>query len=205
MDKLSYALGMSLAQNMINQGVEKIQFEDFLDGVKTVYLNRESKIDVNEGNQLLKNYFDKINKNQEERTKKEREENLKFAEEYMKENLNVEGMKVTESGLQYKVIHSAEGDEPYKTPTSHDRVKCHYEGRLTDGTVFDSSYQRGEPAVFSLEQVIPGWTEGLQLMTPGDKYEFIIPPHLGYGEVGIPGHIPGNSVLTFVVELISIL
>lgn len=204
MDKLSYALGMSLAQNMINQGVEKIQFEDFLDGIKTVYLNRNPKIDVNEGNRLLKNYFDTISKNQEEQTKKEREENLKFAEEYMKENLKVDGMKATSSGLQFKVIREAKGN-PYKSPTAHDRVKCHYEGRLTDGTIFDSSYQRGEPAVFSLDQVIPGWTEGLQLMGEGDKYEFIIPPALGYGEVGIPGHIPGNSVLTFVVELISVL
>ena len=204
MDKLSYALGMSLAQSMIAQGVSSLHFDDFISGVKTIYLNRTPKIDVDEGNDILNKFFAEVKNRREEADKKEREENLKFAEEYLKENLKVEGMNVTASGLQYKVIREAKGN-PYKSPTAHDRVKCHYEGRLTDGTVFDSSYQRGEPAVFGLDQVIPGWTEGLQLMGVGEKYEFIIPPALGYGEVEIPGHIPGNSVLTFTVELLEIM
>lgn len=202
MDKISYALGMSIGQSLIGSGVSKIEFDDFLSGVKTIFTNRTPAVSAEEGNEILNEFFEKVKKEKEESDKKEREENMKLAEEYMKENLKVDGMKVTESGLHYKVIRR--NNDPSESPTAHSRVKCHYEGRLINGTVFDSSYKRGEPATFGLDQVIQGWTEGLQLMGVGDKYEFIIPPELGYGEVGVPGHIPGNSVLIFVVELLGI-
>ena len=204
MDKLSYALGMSVGQSLMGSGVYKIDFDDLLNGIKTIYLNRTPKISVDEGNDILNKFFDEAKKRKEEADKKEREENLKIANDYLNENKSKEGVQSTESGLQYRVITSIESGEPRETPTSHSRVKCHYEGKLVDGSVFDSSYERENPATFSLEQVIPGWTEGLQLMSVGEKYEFTIPPQLGYGEVGVPGHIPGNSVLIFTVELLEI-
>lgn len=204
MDKLSYALGMSVGQSLMGSGVYKIDFDDLLNGIKTIYLNRNPKISVEEGNDILNKFFDEVKKRKEEADKKEREDNLKIANDYLNENKSKEGVQSTESGLQYRVITSVESGEPRETPTSHSRVKCHYEGKLVDGFVFDSSYERENPATFSLEQVIPGWTEGLQLMSVGEKYEFTIPPQLGYGEVGVPGHIPGNSVLIFTVELLEI-
>lgn len=204
MDKLSYALGMSIGQNLMGSGVYKVDFDDLLSGIKTIFLNRNPKISVEEGNDVLNKFFEEVKKRKDEADKKEREENLKIATDYLKKNKSYEGVQTTESGLQYRVITSVESGDPRETPTSHSRVKCHYEGKLVDGSVFDSSYERENPATFSLEQVIPGWTEGLQLMSVGEKYEFTIPPQLGYGEVGVPGHIPGNSVLIFTVELLEI-
>jgi len=110
------------------------------------------------------------------------------------------GVKTTQSGLQIETLAAGEGD----TPTADDTVLVHYEGRLADGTVFDSSYQRGEPAVFGVGDVIPGWTEGLQLMRPGGKARFTIPPELGYGARGAGGAIPPNAVLVFDVELLAV-
>ena len=195
---------MSIGQNLMGSGVYKVDFDDLLNGIKTIYLNRNPKISVEEGNDVLNKFFEEVKKRKDEVEKKEREDNLKIANEYLKENKTYEGVQTTESGLQYRVITSVGSGDPRETPTSHSRVKCHYEGKLIDGSVFDSSYERENPATFSLEQVIPGWTEGLQLMSVGEKYEFTIPPQLGYGEVGVPGHIPGNSVLIFTVELLEI-
>lgn len=204
MDKVSYCLGMSIAQNLINSGVETLEFDDFLSGVKSVFSGDDPAVDVDEGNKVLHEFFEKKQKEEMIRQGLENEKNKKEGKEYLKNHSKEDGVQTTKSGLQYKVITSVESGEPIETPTSHSRVKCHYEGRLIDGTVFDSSYKRGEPAVFGLDQVIPGWTEGLQLMSVGEKYEFTIPSQLGYGERGIPGHIPGNSVLIFVVELLGI-
>ena len=204
MDKLSYALGISLGQSMLGSGVGMIDFDDFLSGIKVVFLGRQAKISPEEGNQILSDYFDKMKVKKEEEQKKQREDNLLEANTYLEKNKTAENVIVTESGLQYKVLSTVDSKDPQETPTIHSRVKCHYEGRFLDGTVFDSSYQRGEPAVFSLEHVIPGWAEGLQLMRVGEKYEFTIPPQLGYGEVGIPGHLPGNKLLIFTVELLEI-
>lgn len=200
MDKVSYALGMSIGQSLFGTGVNKIDFEDFLDGVKTIFLNRNPKISAEEGNKVLGEFFDTVKKEKEEAEKKEREENLKLSDAYLKENKSKDGVITTKSGLQYRVLTGVTGE----CPSAHSRVKCHYEGKLSNGQVFDSSYKRGEPTTFGLDQVIPGWTEGLQLMSVGSKYEFTIPPALGYGEVGVPGHIPGNSVLIFTVELLGI-
>lgn len=201
MDKISYALGMSIGQSLMGTGVDNLNFEDFLKGLKAIYENTVAEVSAEEGNQVLNEYFTKKKAEQELELKKVREENLQSSRDYLKENKSQDGIQTTPSGLQYKVITQGDG----KQPTSHSRVKCHYEGRLTNGQVFDSSYKRGEPAEFSLNQVIPGWTEGLQLMKVGSKYEFHIPPALGYGEVGVPGHIPGNSVLIFTVELLDVM
>ena len=200
MDKVSYCLGMSIAQNLINSGVVDLNFDDFKNGVKTIYTNETPEVSPEEGNKVLEEFFAEARKLMEENERKEREENLKSGNEYLKNHSGEDGVQTTKSGLQYKVLVEGDG----KQPGPHSRVKCHYEGRLIDGTVFDSSYKRGEPATFGLDQVIPGWTEGLQLMKVGSKYEFTLPAELGYGERGIPGHIPGNSVLIFVVELLGI-
>ena len=127
------------------------------------------------------------------------EENLKKGQEYLAENAKREGVTVTNSGLQYEVLQEGEG----KSPSATDVVKCHYEGRLIDGTVFDSSYKRGEPSEFALNQVIKGWTEGLQLMKEGSKYRFYIPYYLAYGSRGV-GNIPPYAALIFDVELIEV-
>lgn len=198
MNKLSYALGISMGQSMLGSGVKELVYDDFLDGLKVGIAGEEPKLPVDELNKILRDYFDNVKKEQAENEKKERKEALKEAEEYLEKNKKDESIQVTKSGLQYKVI--SEGNGNY--PSAHARVKVHYEGRFPDGTVFDSSYQRGEPTEFGLDQVIPGWTEGLQLMREGSIYEFTLHPSLGYGEVGVPGHIPGNAVLIFKVELI---
>lgn len=119
---------------------------------------------------------------------------------YLEENAKKPGVQTTESGLQYRVLQDADGPKPEKFA----EVEVHYEGRLIDGSVFDSSYQRGEPISFLLSQVIPGWQEGVQLMSVGSKYELTIPPALGYGQAGVPGVIPKNAPLVFEVELLRI-
>jgi FKBP-type peptidyl-prolyl cis-trans isomerase FklB len=191
---------MSIAQKLINSGVVDLNFDDFKNGVKVIYTNETPEVSPEEGNQVLEKFFAEARRLMEENERKEREENLKSGNDYLKNHSGEDGVQTTKSGLQYKVLVEGDG----KQPGPHSRVKCHYEGRLIDGTVFDSSYKRGEPAVFGLDQVIPGWTEGLQLMKVGSKYEFTLPSELGYGERGIPGHIPGNSVLNFVVELLDV-
>ena len=201
MDKLSYALGMSLGQNLQASGVDSLEFDDFLSGVKVIFSGEDPQVSVEYGNQILQTFFDKKEKEKEEAEKRERKKNLTAGREFLKKNAEEPGVTVTASGLQYKVIRDGEGNPP----GPHSRVKCNYEGRLIDGQVFDSSYRRGTPAVFGLDQVIPGWTEGLQLMKVGSKHEFYIPADLAYGEVGVPGVIPGNSTLIFTVELLEVL
>lgn len=195
---------MSIGQNLVGTGVKEsdINFDDLLRGIKVVFSGEDPSIPVDEGNQVLKTYFDGLERDMEEMRKQQAEVEKGKAKEFLASNKQKPGVKVTDSGLQYKVL---EEGTVLQWPKSHSRVRVHYEGRLQDGTVFDSSYERNTPAEFSLNQVIPGWTEGVQLMKPGSKYEFYIPPQLGYGERGIPGVIPGNSVLIFTVELLDIL
>ena len=201
MDKLSYALGMSLGQNLQASGVDSLEFDDFLSGVKVIFSGEDPQVSVEYGNQILQTFFEKKEKEKEEAEKRERKKNLTAGREFLKKNAEEPGVTVTASGLQYKVIRDGEGNPP----GPHVRVKCNYEGRLINGQVFDSSYRRGTPAVFGLDQVIPGWTEGLQLMKVGSKHEFYIPADLAYGEVGVPGVIPGNSTLIFTVELLGVM
>ena len=201
MDKNSYALGMSIAHNMINSGVKEVSFEDFTAGIKAILTGETPAVSFEEAASLLDKYFAEIEAKQQAEAQAVAAAMRQEGEEFLADNAKKEGVTVTKSGLQYKVIKEGTGKKPKAT----DKVKCHYEGTFVNGSKFDSSYDRNEPAVFGLNQVIPGWTEGLQLMAEGAKYELYIPYTLGYGEHGAPGAIPPYSALKFVVELIEVL
>ena len=192
MEKLSNALGMVIGHNLKGMGVNTLG-TDFAQAVNDVLNGETPKMTDQEAQQLVGNF---LQKQQEEAGKAVREDGEKF----LAENAQKEGVTVLPSGLQYTVIKEGEGRKPKAT----DRVKCHYEGTLPNGTVFDSSYRRGEPAVFPLNGVIAGWTEGVQLMSEGAKYRFFIPYNLAYGERGAGQAIPPYAALVFDVELISI-
>lgn len=193
MENLSYALGMVIGHNLKGMGVKDLNVSDFSQALNDVVTGQTCKFTDQEAQQLVNNF---IQKQQEEATRAIREE----GERFLAENAKKEGVTVLPSGLQYTVITEGTGAQPLAT----DRVKCHYEGTLTNGQVFDSSYRRGEPAVFPLNGVIPGWTEGVQLMKEGAKYRFFIPYNLAYGEQGAGQAIPPYAALIFDVELISI-
>ena len=201
MDKNSYALGMSIAHNMISSGVKEVAFEDFVSGLKAVLTGAKPEISFDEAAGLLDKYFADIEKKQRSEAAAMGAAMKKEGEEFLAANAGKKGVRVLPSGLQYKVITEGSG----KKPGPKDQVKCHYCGTFPDGTKFDSSYDRGEPAVFGVNQVIAGWTEALQLMSEGSKWELYIPYNLGYGEHGAPGAIPPYSALVFTVELISVL
>lgn len=193
MEKLSYALGMVIGHNLKNMSVNEINATDFAAAVSDVLAGNTTKIDDAEAQQIVNTF---LQKQQEEMGKAVRED----GERFLAENAKKEGVTVLPSGLQYTVIKEGNGAKPLAT----DRVKCHYEGTLPNGTIFDSSYKRGEPAVFPLNGVIAGWTEGVQLMNEGAKYRFFIPYHLAYGERGAGQAIPPYAALVFDVELIEV-
>ena len=201
MDKNSYALGMSIAHNMMSSGIKTIEFEDFAAGVKAVLTGSEPAVSFQEAGQLLDKYFAEIEAEQKAEAEAMSAAMREEGETFLRLNAEKEGVVVLPSGLQYKVLEEGSG----KKPSATSQVKCHYEGSFLNGMIFDSSYKRGEPAVFGLNQVIAGWTEGVQLMTEGSKYEFYIPYNLGYGEHGAPGAIPPYATLKFIVELIEVL
>ena len=201
MDKTSYAVGMMLAQNMLSSGIQKIEFDDFAAGVKAILTGSEPAVPFKEASQLLEDYFAGIEAEQKAQAEAMGAALREEGETFLKMNAEKEGVVVLPSGLQYKVLAEGEGKKPKAT----DKVKCHYAGTLLNGVQFDSSYDRGEPAVFGLNQVIAGWTEGVQLMSEGSKYEFYIPYNLAYGEHGAPGAIPPYATLKFVVELLEVL
>ena len=200
MDKLSYALGLSIGRQLSQMGVAELNAGDFAQAVKDMIDGKESQIPTNEAQQLLGEYF----RQQEEKQRAEAAEKYKGAksegEKYLTENAKKDGVITLPSGLQYQVLQEGNG----KSPKATDKVVCHYEGMLVDGTMFDSSIQRGEPATFPLNGVIAGWTEGLQLMKEGAKCRFFIPYHLGYGERGAGASIPPFATLIFDVELIEV-
>jgi len=200
MDKLSYALGLGIGQQLAQMGAKDLCVDDFAQSIRDVLEGRELKVSHREAQKIVQEYFAK----QEEKLNAERAEKGKTAreegEKYLAENAKKEGIVTLKSGLQYQVLKEGNGKKPKAT----DKVKCHYEGFLIDGTVFDSSVQRGEPAVFGLQQVIAGWTEGLQLMQEGAKYRFFIPYRLAYGEGGAGQLIPPFAALIFDVELIEV-
>ncbi len=201
MDKLSYALGLGIGQQLAQMGVgADFNADDFAQSVKDVLAGSELKVSHREAQQIVQQYFQQ----QEARLQAERAEKGKAAreqgEKYLAENAKKADVVTLPSGLQYQVLREGNG----KRPTAKDQVKCHYEGFLIDGTVFDSSVQRGEPATFGLQQVIAGWTEGLQLMQEGAKYRFFIPYRLAYGEGGAGQLIPPYAALIFDVELIEV-
>ena len=200
MDKFSYAMGLGVGRQLAQMGANNISIEDFADAIKDVVTGNDLKMTNQEAQTIVQDYFAK----QEQRIQAEMAEKGKAAKEagekYLAENAKKEGVTTTASGLQYKVLKEGNGRKPKAT----DSVKCHYEGFLIDGTLFDSSVQRGEPATFGLQQVIAGWTEGLQLMQEGAKYRFFIPYILGYGESGAGQTIPPVSTLIFDVELLEV-
>ena len=200
MDKLSYALGMGIGQQLAQMGARDLNVTDFAQSIRDILDGVEPKISHREAQQIVQQYFAQ----QEEKLNKERLEQGKVhkeaGEKYLAENGKKENVVTLPSGLQYQVLREGNGKKPKAT----DSVKCHYEGFLIDGTVFDSSVQRGEPAVFGLQQVIAGWTEGLQLMQEGAKYRFFIPYRLAYGEGGAGQMIPPFATLIVDVELIEI-
>ena len=202
MDKLSYALGLGIGQQLKQMGLkDSLKVEDFAQSITDVLNDNELKISNAEAQTLVNSYFqemeEKMQKENAEKGKKALEEGRVFLEN----NGKRAEVTTTKSGLQYEVLK--EGND--KHPKATDKVRCHYEGTLIDGTVFDSSYQRNEPAVFGLNQVITGWTEGVQLMGEGAKFRFYIPYLLAYGEAGAGASIPPYSTLIFDVELLEVL
>lgn len=193
MDKVSYALGLSLGQNMLSSGVKTLEFDDMVAGMKAIMGGEKLALSFEEAQQVLNTFFSELEEKAAGAAKAD-------GEKFLEENKKREGVKVTASGLQYEVLEATIGQKPKAT----DKVKVHYEGTLTDGTVFDSSYRRGEPITFGLNQVIAGWTEGLQLMSVGSKYKLYIPYQLGYGERGAGASIPPYAALIFTVELLGI-
>lgn len=193
MDKVSYALGLSIGNNFQNSGINNLQIEDFVKGLKDVLGGAEPEISYDEAKQVINDYFMNL---QKERL----ELNKKAGEEFLNINKGKAGVVTLPSGLQYQVLKQGEGAKP----AASDKVKCHYHGTLINGTVFDSSVQRGEPAVFGVSQVIPGWVEALQLMPVGSKWRLFIPSDLAYGEHGAGDAIEPNSALVFDVELLDI-
>ena len=201
MDKLSYGLGLGIGQQLAQMNIEGLSIKDFAEAIKDVLEGNELKVDHREAQKIVQDYFQKketeMNREREAKGRAAKEE----GEKYLAENAKKEGVITTKSGLQYMVLKEGTG----RAPKATDSVKCHYEGFLIDGTVFDSSVQRGEPAVFGLQQVIAGWTEGLQLMKEGGKTRFFIPYLLGYGPSGSGNSIPPYAALIFDVELIKVM
>ena len=200
MDKLSYALGLGIGRQLSQMGAADLNIDDFAQAVKDMIDGKEPQVATAEAQQIVEDFCRK----QEERQRAEAAEKYKGAksegEKYLSENAKKEGVVTLPSGLQYQVLKEGNG----KSPKATDKVVCHYEGMLIDGTMFDSSVLRGEPATFPLNGVIAGWTEGLQLMKEGAKYRFFIPYQLGYGERGAGASIPPFATLVFDVELIEV-
>ena len=193
LDKVSYSLGLSIASNLISSGIKTINAEAFNDAMHTVFAGQMPEIMPDEANNILQTYFDKL---QQEKGKEAKEAGQTFLEE----NKGKEGVVALPSGLQYKILVAGNGPKPQASDT----VKCHYEGRLINGTVFDSSIRRGEPAEFPVGGVIAGWVEALQLMPVGSKWQLYIPSELAYGAHGAGQSIGPNETLIFDVELLAI-
>ena len=193
MDKVSYALGLSIGNNFQNSGIKKLQVEDFVKGLEDVLGEKQPAISYEEAKQVINDFFMKL---QQERL----EINKQAGAEFLEINRHKAGVVELPSGLQYEILKQGTGAKP----SASDKVKCHYHGTLINGTVFDSSVQRGEPATFGVSQVIPGWVEALQLMPVGSKWRLFIPSNLAYGEHGAGDVIEPNSTLIFDVELLDI-
>ena len=194
MDKFSYGLGMGIGQNLLSMDVSEMSMDDFVAGLKAVFAGEKTELTHAEAQKVVSDHFRKV---AEQRFVKIKE----AGEAFLAENAKKEGVVTLPSGLQYTVLKEGNGKQPKAT----DRVQCHYEGTLIDGTVFDSSIRRGEPAIFGVSQVIAGWVEALQLMKEGAKWRLFIPYNLAYGTHGAGENIPPYSALVFDVELIKVL
>lgn len=197
-EKLGYMIGMDVGRSLVTQDAE-VDLEALFEAIRTVYEGGEPLMSDAEAQAVRQAYIEERQAAAAAEQQALANKNKAEAEAFLARNATADGVQVTESGLQYKVIEAGDGARP----TATDTVTVHYRGTLLDGTEFDSSYNRGEPISFALNRVIPGWTEGVQLMPVGSKYQFWIKPELGYGESG-GGPIPPNSALVFEVELIGI-
>lgn len=200
LDCISYALGLSMGNNFRSSGIEKINVKDFADGVAAVFSGETPKMTYDEAKEEIRKFFTEMEERQKAEAAKMGEVNAKAGENFLAENAKRPEVKTTATGLQYEIVK--EGDGP--TPNRGDRVTVHYTGKLIDGTVFDSSVERGEPATFGVTQVIPGWVEALQMMKTGSQWRLYIPSKLAYGPNGAGGVIGPNATLIFDVELIKI-
>lgn len=202
LDRISYALGLSMGNNFRASGINEINVQDFADGVAAVFYGSTPKMSYDEAKAEIQAYFTEMEKKQRAATEELGKANAAAGEAFLAENGKRVEVKTTPSGLQYEVL--TEGDGP--RPEANDQVEVHYTGKLVDGTVFDSSVDRGMPATFGVTQVIPGWVEALQLMKAGSKWRLFIPSNLAYGPNGAPGSPIGpNATLIFDVELLKVI
>lgn len=193
MNKVSYALGLSVGHNFLASGFENVSYDDFIDGLKAAMEQSEPKLNLEEAKSVINEYFVEIQA-------KSVRLNKEAGEEFLKVNAHKDGVTTLPNGLQYEVITMGKGVKP----TIDDTVRCHYHGTLINGVVFDSSIDRGEPAEFPLQGVIKGWTEILQIMPVGSKWKVVIPSELAYGDRGAGQHIQPGSTLIFIIELLDI-
>lgn len=200
LDRISYALGLSMGNNFRSSGIEKLDVEDFAAGVAAVFSGEKPRMSYDEAKEEIRKFFTAMEERQRAAAAEIGKANRQAGEAFLAENGKRPEVKTTASGLQYEIIE--EGDGP--SPVAGDQVTVHYTGRLIDGTVFDSSVERGAPATFGVTQVIPGWVEALQLMKVGSKWRLFIPSALAYGPQGAGGVIGPNQTLIFDVELIKI-
>lgn len=201
MNKLSYALGLGIGRQLAQMGAEDLNIDDFSQAIKDILTGKEPQVSDQEAQKLVTTFFEEQEAKQRAAAAEKYKDNKEKGEAWLADKAMEEGVVALPSGLLYQVLNEGNG----KKPTAEDTVECHYEGRLIDGTVFDSSYKRGESATFPLNGVIAGWTEGVQLMSEGAKYRFFIPYQLAYGERGAGQAIPPFAALVFDVELIKVL
>ena len=194
MDKFSYSIGLGIGQNLLGMGARDLNVDDFAQAIKDILEGNPTALSHTEARQIVNEYFETLEA-------KMSAEAIEKGKNFLEENKKKENIVTLPSGLQYELIKEGNGKKPKAT----DRVRCHYEGTLIDGTLFDSSIQRGEPAVFGVNQVIAGWVEALQLMSEGSKWRLFIPSELAYGANGAGEMIPPHSTLIFEVEMIEVL
>lgn len=192
---------MSMGHNFMGSGIKELNVQDFANGVAAVYEGKKPEMTYEQAKQTVLEFFMQLEKEMQEANQKAAKQNREIGEAFLSENAKREGVKTTASGLQYEVLESGNGAQP----TANDRVEVHYTGKLIDGTVFDSSVERGVPATFGVTQVIPGWVEALQLMHEGDQWRLYIPSDLAYGPNGAGGLIGPDTTLIFDVQLLRVI
>lgn len=198
-DRVSYTVGMDVAQ-MLEPIKEELDVDVVMRAIRDSLGSGNTALSAEQADEVRQAFAQRMQAQQQQRNQRLAAENKAAGDAFLAQNRGKSGVQVTESGLQYQVVRQGSGTRP----TANSTVRVNYEGRLLDGTVFDSSYERGEPAQFPLRNVIPGWTEGLQLMQSGGEYTFWIPAELAYGERPNPGPIPPNATLVFKVELLDV-
>lgn len=201
MDKISYALGMSMANNFRSSGIKELNVADFAEGLDAAFNGKEMQMTYDEAKTVIREYFTAMEQELQAQAAAAAKVNEAAGKSHLEANAKRPEVVTTASGLQYEVLTEGNGPQP----TAQDQVKVHYTGRLIDGTVFDSSVERGEPAIFGVTQVISGWVEALQLMKAGSKWRLHIPSNLAYGQQGAGGVIGPNATLIFDVELLEVI